>query len=195
MERRVGNQHARRSIDITRAERCAPSFFIFFDFVGRSSVLAIRTLQVGTNIRCIRLRVVLQLFHDDDVVGILAIGDFNETVVSSLRIRILGYYGFRGLRIVVGRAIGIGLAVRTLFPFDGIAGDIAYVMAKRNGVCFIRRRLIADGRTIGRGDDCLMASSQSTCCVRASRTASNAYRRTATHRAVVDHLTIIIVSS
>ena len=194
MERRVGNQHARRSIDITRAKRCPPSLFIFLNLVRGCSSLAIRTFQIGTNIQRIRLGVIFQLFHDDDVVIIFAVGDFDETVVGSLRIRVLGY-GFRSLRIVVSRAIGIYLAVHALLPLDSIAGDITCIMTKCNCACFISRGLIANGRAIGRGDDCLMTSGQSAYCVRASRTASNTYRRTATHHAVVDHLTIIIIVS
>ena len=154
-------------------------------------------LDVATDIARIFLGILLQLFHHYHIMVILALSHFDQTVVASRRIRVLlGYgYGLWSLRIVISRAIGIGLAVRTLFPFDGIARDIAHIVAESNCARLIGRRLIADSRAIGCGDDCLMASGQSTCCVRASRTASNAYRRTATHRAVVDHLTIIIVSS
>ena len=147
MERRVGNQHARRSIDITRAERCAPSFLILFDLVGRSSVLAIRTLQISTNIRRIRLRVVLQLFHDNDVVVILAISDFDQAVVVGICIS-SSRYRFRSLGIVIGRKICIGLAVGPLLPVYCISGYIVFVMAEGNRTGFIGSSLIADSCAI-----------------------------------------------
>ena len=151
-------------------------------------------LQISANVRCVRFGIRFQLFHDHGIMGILTVGDFNKAVVSSRRVLILGYR-FWGLRIVVGRAIGIALLRRQLFPLDGIAGDIACIMTESNGIRFIRRSLIADGRAIFRGDDCLMASCQSTDCVFAGRTASNAYRRTTSYRTVVDDFTIRIVSS
>ena len=123
------------------------------------------------------------------------LGDFDETVVASRRIRILGCYGFRGLRIVVGRAIGIGLAVRTLFPFDGIARDIARIVAESNRARFIGRCLIADGRAVGRGHDCLMTSGQSACCSRTSRAAGDTDRIVAIYSAIIGYIAMIIVFS
>ena len=137
---------------------------------------------------------IVQLFHDDDIMVIHTIGDFDETVVGSLRIRVLGY-GFRSLRIVVGRVIGIDLTIRQLFPLDGIAGDIAYIMAESNGIRFIRRSLIADGRAIFRRDDCLMASCQSIFRIFASRTACNAHRIVAIYTAVIASPIILSIAA
>ena len=114
--------------------------------------------------------------------GILAISDFDEAVVGSLRIRIFGYYGFRGLRIVVGRAIGIGLAVRTLFPFDGIARDIAHIVAESNCARLIGRCLIADGRAVFDSYICTIACCQ--CIISIRRTTSNANGKSSIYRAL-----------
>lgn len=136
----------------------------------------------------------LQLFHDDDIVVINTIGNFDKTVVVSIFI-CRRSYRFRSFGIIISRSISIDLTFGQFVPFDGIAGDIACIMAESNGIRFIRRSLIADGRAIFRGDDCLMASCQSTDCVFAGRTASNAYRITTSYRTVVDDFTIRIVSS
>ena len=135
-----------------------PQVAIQTDDVFRRSFLAIIFCRDIINVDAptgINLQIIfsiIQLFHDDNVVVILTVGNFDKAVVSSRRVLILGYR-FWGLRIVVGRAIGIDLIRRQLFPLDGIAGDIACIMAESNGICFIRRSLIADGRAIFRGDD------------------------------------------
>ena len=123
---------------------------------------------------------------------ILAVGDFDEAVVGSLRIRVLGY-GFRSLRIVISRAIGIGLAVRTLFPFDGIARDIAHIVAESNCARLIGRCLIADGRAVFRSYNRLIASCQCICRIFASRTASNTYRIHAIYTAVINYIILLII--
>ena len=127
--------------------------------------------------------------------GILAISDFDEAVVDSRRIRILGYYGFRGLRIVISRAIGIGLAVRTLFPVDGIARDIAHIVAESNCARLIGRGLITDSCAVFRGYNCLIASCQCMCRIFASRTASNTYRIHTIYTAIIASLVILSIST
>ena len=97
--------------------------------------------------------------------------DFDEAVVVSVFIRRRSYR-FRSFGIIISRSISIDLIFGQLVPFDGIAGDISCIMAESNGICFIRRRLIANGRAIFRGDDCLMASSQRIIRIFASGTAS-----------------------
>ena len=93
---------------------------------------------------------------------ILALSHFDQTVVASRRIRVLlGYgYGLWSLRIVISRAIGIGLAVGPLLPGYCISGYITSVMAKRDCPGFIGRGLIADSRAVFRGYHSLAAGSQ-----------------------------------
>ena len=172
---RVGSCSRRRHILCLCSKCFAPGVFtIILSFrCSRfiyTRLLIITKLNIAVFIRLIDFDVIsdiagiffsilLQLFHDDHIVIFNTVSDFDEAVVGSLRIRVLGY-GFRGLRIVVGRAIGIGLAVRTLFPVDGIAGDITCIMTKSNGVCFIGRGLVADSRAVFRGYHSLAAGSQ-----------------------------------
>ena len=122
------------------------------------------------------------------------IGDFDEAVVVSVFIRRRSYR-FRSFGIIISRSISIDLIFGQFVPFDGIAGDIACIMAESNGFCFIRRSLIADGRAIFLGDDCLMASCQSIFRIFASRTACNAHRIVAIYTAVIASLIILSIAA
>ena len=175
----VGSRCIRSLVGCTCSERTctksqAPDVFAVFLslFFGCLSGLLVKNIftagsilrinriycNVVPNIAGIFCCILLQLFHNDDIMVILAISDFDEAVVGSLRIRVLGY-GFRNLRIVIGRAISIGLTLRQLFPIDGIAGGITCIMTKSNGVCFIGRGLIADSCTVLRRHDGLPTGS------------------------------------
>ena len=174
----------------TGTDSLAPLVFISLDIVGRSSSGSIRSFQICPDIARIFLGILFQLFHHHYIMVILAFSHFHQTVVGS--IRILGFrYRFWSLGIVILCTIRIGLAIGPLFPCYCISGYVTGIMAEGNCPGFIGGSLIADSSAIFRGYHCLMTSSQSACCVLASRTASNADRIVAIYSAVIRHCTVI----
>ena len=106
----------------------------------------------------------LQLFHDDDIVIINTIGNFDKAVVGS---GIIGcsFYRFRSLGIIVGCTISIldniaaGILIRPLLPSHSIARNIPPVMTESNRAILICRGLIANRCSVSNGDNRLTASS------------------------------------
>ena len=104
--------------------------------------------DVVTNVGCIFFSVLLQLFHDDNVVVINTVGYFDEAVIIRRCIGIFLLYRFRRLCIVICCTI-VGICLISififwqLFPFISITGFITCIMAKRNRSRFIRGCLVA----------------------------------------------------
>ena len=142
----------------------------------------------------------VQLFHDDDVVGILAIGDFNETVVSSFIIRF--FCNCRGLAVIIPCTIRIFQSIvfsfsdflivsiiifsilfrRFLWPSCRRIICISSIMTKRNRACFISRGLIADGRAIFDSYICTIPCCQ--CIISICRATSNTDGKSSIYRAL-----------
>ena len=108
---------------------------------------------------------ILQLFHDNDIVVINTIGDFDETVVGSCAVFI--FRNCRFLTVIIERKVSIsqrfilifcdflifGIIVFPIFfsCFLGPGGGVVYialVMAEGNCTFLIGRSLIADSRAI-----------------------------------------------
>ena len=98
---------------------------------------------------------IIQLFHDDNVVVINTVGNFDKAVVVSIFI-CRRSYRIGNLRIIVGCMICICLAIGPLFPCDSITRYISSIMAKRNRAFFISCGLIANGCTISCCDNGLI---------------------------------------
>ena len=111
--------------------------------------------QVVSNIAGIFFSILLQLFHDDNVVVILTVSNFDKAVVVSVCIRRRSYRS-GNLRIIVGCMICICLAIGPLFPCDSITRYISSIMAKRNRAFLISCGLIANGCTISCCDNGLI---------------------------------------
>ena len=142
----------------------------------------------------------VQLFHDDDVVGILAIGDFNETVVSSFIIRF--FCNCRGLAVIIPCTIRIFQSIvfsfsdflivsiiifsilfrRFLWPSCRRIICISSIMTKRNRACFISCSLIANSCAVFDSNIRTIACCQ--CIISICRTTSNADGKSSIYRAL-----------
>ena len=145
---------------LTSTKSCAPGIFVgSFSFIrgfGFLDGFAIVTngigLQIGTDIRCVGLGIGSQLFHDDRIMSLFSLSDFDETIVPFRGIRI--FCNGWSLGIVIRCAISIlynisvGIFVCTLLPGHGVPGYIALVMTEGNRTILICSSLIADRGTI-----------------------------------------------
>ena len=172
---RVGSCSRRRHILCLCSKCFAPGVFtIILSFrCSRfiyTRLLIITKLNIAVFIRLIDFDVIsdiagiffsilLQLFHDDDIVIFNTIGDFDQAIIGRILISGRASDRFRCFRIIVVRAISIVLTIRQFFPFNSITGYIAGIMAKGNRPGFICRCLIADGRAICDRDNRLIACS------------------------------------
>ena len=97
----------------TSAKSLAPGVFIGLLLVcccigfrdGFPIITNCISLQIRSNIRCVGLGIRLQLFHDDDIMGIFAVSGFDETVVIRGVISIC--FCSRRSCIIIPRAITI----------------------------------------------------------------------------------------
>ena len=122
-----------------------------------------------------------------------AVGDFDEAIVESRTI--FSFLHCRSFGIIIACSISIGLTVGQLLPCNSITGHIIRIMTKSDGVCFIRRGLIADGRTVLCGHDCLIAGCQRIFRILTSRSTCNAYRIHTIYTAIIASLVILSIST
>ena len=170
----------RRICNLTGTDSRAPSVFIGCTscFLGIFSSFLVNDLlaffillinrgyrDVAADIGCIFISILLQLFHDDNVVVILTISNFDEAVVGSRVVFI--FRNCRFLTVIIERKVSIfqrfilifcdflifGIIVFPIFfscflrPGGGVV-YIALVMAEGNCTFLIGRSLIADSRAI-----------------------------------------------
>ena len=162
-----------RISNLASADSCAPGIFVGclgfsksllcsilinkriavgINFNGAIVILPIYRIgsQICTDIAGIFFSILLQLFHDDDIVVILAVGDFDKAVVVSRGIRSFLLY-FRRLCIIISCSINlilfrIAFFIGQGFPFIGITGFITSIMTKSYCSRLISCSLISQSR-------------------------------------------------